>query len=117
MSFKCLQSRQPLLPQPVLRQHTANRLRQDLATSPLSHHAVHVDLFQRPGAGGMCAVEFLESLLARCVKIDTVGGHHVVTAVGRGVENGLVLAHEDQRNRGGDAPEGSWIGADINVVP
>ena len=65
----------------------------------------------------MCAVQFLKSLLAGCVKIDTVGGHHVVTAVGRGVENGLVLAHEDQRNRGGDAPEGSRIGADINVVP
>lgn len=65
----------------------------------------------------MCAVELLEALLAGCVEVGAVNSDHVVTAVGRGVEDWLVLAHQRQRDGGGDAPEGSWVGADIDEVP
>jgi hypothetical protein len=65
----------------------------------------------------MRAVEFLEALLAGCVHVGAVDGHHVVAAVGRWVENRLVLAHEDDGDGGGDAPEGAGIGADVDKVP
>ena len=42
----------------------------------------------------MCAVEFLEALLAGCVKVCAIYGNYVVAAVGRGIEDWLVLAHQ-----------------------
>lgn len=65
----------------------------------------------------MCAVQLLEALLAGCVQVRAINGHHVVAAVGRGVEDRLVLAHQGQRDGGGNAPEGSRVGANVNEVP
>jgi hypothetical protein len=51
------------------------------------------------------------------VEVRAVNGDDVVAAVGRGVEDGLVFAHEGQRDGGGDAPEGTRVGADVDEVP
>ena len=42
---------------------------------------------------------------------------NVVSAVSGGIPDGLVLAHQEHGDGGGDAAEGSGVGADINVVP
>lgn len=55
----------------------------------------------------MCAVQLLEALLAGCVQVGAVDGHDIIAAVGRGIENWLMLAHKGQRNGGGNATEGS----------
>lgn len=65
----------------------------------------------------MCAVEFLEALLARRVQLGAVCSYNVVAAVGRGVEDGLVLAHECEGYGGGDAAEGARVAAYVEVVP
>ena len=65
----------------------------------------------------MCAVQLLEALFARRVDVGAVDGDDIVAAVGRGVEDGLVLAHEDERDGGGDAAEGTGVGADVDEVP
>lgn len=44
----------------------------------------------------MCAVEFLEALFASGVEVCAVNGYDVVAAVGAGVEDGLVFAHEGE---------------------
>lgn len=65
----------------------------------------------------MCAVQLLEALLASCVEVGAVDGNYVVAAVGGGVEDRLVLAHKGQSDGGGDAPEGSWVSADVDEMP
>jgi hypothetical protein len=49
--------------------------------------------------------------------LGAVRSYDVVTTVGRGVEDGLVLSHEGQGYGGGDAAKGAWVGADVEVVP
>lgn len=65
----------------------------------------------------MCAVEFLEALLAGCMEVCAIDGYYVVAAVGRRIENWLVLAHQCEGDRGGNAPEGSGVRADVDEVP
>lgn len=65
----------------------------------------------------MGAVEFLGALFARGVELGAVCGNDVVAAVGGGVEDGFVLAHEGEGYGGGDAAEGAWVAADVEVVP
>lgn len=65
----------------------------------------------------MRAVQFLFALLARDVDLCAVGRDNVVTAVGRRVEDGLVLAHEGEGYARGEAAEGAFVAGDIDVVP
>lgn len=65
----------------------------------------------------MCAVQFLEALLARRVQVRAVDGYDVVAAVGRGVEDGLVFAHEGEGNGGCDAAEGAGVRANVDEMP
>jgi hypothetical protein len=58
------QSRQPLVPQPILWQHTPNSLLQHFSTSPFCKHLVHAHLLQTPRPRIVCVVLFLKSLLA-----------------------------------------------------
>lgn len=65
----------------------------------------------------MRAVEFLGALFAGGVELGAVCGDDVVAAVGGGVEDGFVLAHECQGYGGSDAAESAWVAADVEVVP
>lgn len=54
---------------------------------------------------------------ARCVERGAVGHDDIVAAIGRGVPDGLVLAHEEGRDPRGEATEwwrrdGLWGGFD-----
>lgn len=65
----------------------------------------------------MSVVLLLESLLSRRLEIVASNDHHVVAAVCRGVVDRLVLAHEDEGDRRGQAAEGTFIGAGVDIVP
>lgn len=65
----------------------------------------------------MGVVLLLEALLARGAQVMAADGHDIVAAVGRGVVDGLVLAHEEEGDGGGDAAERAAVGAHIDVVP
>lgn len=62
----------------------------------------------------MCAVEFLETLLSCRVEVCAVDGYDVVAAVGAGVEDGFVFAHEGECNGAGYAAEGAGVRADVD---
>jgi hypothetical protein len=51
------------------------------------------------------------------VEVVAADGHDVVTAVGRWVPYGFVLAHQEVGDRGGDAAERTRVGADVDVMP
>lgn len=57
----------------------------------------------------MSIIQLLPLLLPRRIQLRAVRHHHVVAAVGRGVPDGFVLAHEDHGDAGGEAAEG-WRG-------
>lgn len=101
-----LQSGHPIIPQPVLGQHTSDRPSQDLATTPFRHHSVHGDLLQATRSCGVAVVLFVESLLAGRVQIVAANGDDVIAAVGRGIVDGFVLAHEGDGDFRGHATEG-----------
>ena len=65
----------------------------------------------------MAVVLFLIALLSGGVQVVQTDGNNVVSAVGRGVPDGLVLAHEGNGDLRGDAPEGTAVGGDVDVVP
>lgn len=65
----------------------------------------------------MRVVLLLLHLLAGGVQLGEAGADDVVTAVGTGVVDRFVLAHECQGDGGGQAAERAWIGAGIDVVP
>lgn len=65
----------------------------------------------------MRVVQLLLALLARCSQVVAAHRHYVVAAVRRRVIDGLVLAHEEEGDRGRDTSEGSRICADIDMVP
>lgn len=65
----------------------------------------------------MCAVELLEALLARGVDVCAVDGNDIVSAVGGGIEDRLVLAHKSEGDGGCDTAEGAWVRTDIDEVP
>lgn len=54
----------------------------------------------------MAVVQLLPALLARRVQVRAVGHHDVVAAVGRGVPDRLVLAHEEHCDAGREPAQG-----------
>lgn len=65
----------------------------------------------------MRVVQLLLALLARCSQVVAAHRHHVVAAVRRRVVDGLVLAHEEEGDRGRDTAEGSRVCADVDMMP
>lgn len=65
----------------------------------------------------MRIVQFLKPLFTRGVQIVAADGDDVVAAVGRGVPDGFVLAHEEDGYGGGEAAEAARVAADVYVVP
>jgi hypothetical protein len=112
-----LQPRHAIIPQPVLRQHAPNRAPQDLASSPLLHHALHGDLLQAARPRRVRVVLLLLHLLAGRVQFRESGADDVVAAVRAGVVDRLVLAHEGEGDGGGQAAEGARVGAGVDEVP
>lgn len=51
------------------------------------------------------------------MQIVQTDGNNVVSAVGRGVPDGLVLAHEGNGDLRGDAAEGTGVSAHVDEVP
>lgn len=54
----------------------------------------------------MSIIKFLPTLLACGMEIRAVGYDYVVAAVGRGIPDGFVFAHEENGDAGGEAAEG-----------
>lgn len=65
----------------------------------------------------MSVVLLLEALLAGDAEVVAADGDDIVTAVGGGVVDGLVLAHEGEGNRGGKSTQTARVTADVDVVP
>lgn len=112
-----LQPRQSLVSQTVLGQHAAHGPAQDLAAAPFLKHLVHGHAAQAAGPGGVGVVLLLEALLACGAQVMAAHGHDVVAAVGRGVVDGLVLAHEEEGDGGGEAAQRAAVGAYVDVMP
>lgn len=113
-----LQPLQLLIPQSVLRQHPPHRLLQHLPTPPLPHHALEVDLLETARPRRVPVVLLLLQLLSRHVQVRAAGGDNVVAAVGAGIPDRLVLAHEDDGDAGGQAAERGGGGrGEGDVVP
>ena len=98
-----LQSLQPRLPQLVLGQHATHGPLQDLPSSPLPHHTLHIQRLQRSGPRGLLIVQLLLHFLPSSIHIGTAGSHNVVSAVSRRIPNWFMLAHEDDGDLGGKA--------------
>ena len=98
-----LQPIQPRLPQLILWQHPTNCPLQNLPSSPLPHHTLHVQRLQRAGPCGLLVVQLLLHLPPRSVHVSTTSSHNIVSAVCRGVPNRFVLAHEDNGDLRGKA--------------
>jgi len=112
-----LQPRHPIIPQPILGQHAPNRTPQNLAASPLLHHALHRDFLQTTRPRGVRVVLLLLHLLTRSVQLREPGADDVVAAVGAGIIDRLVLAHKREGDGGGQTAEGAGVGAGIDEVP
>lgn len=106
LALKRLQSCEPLVPQPVLRQHTAHRLPQNLAPTVLLHQSIHGQGLEAAGARVVAVVHLLPHLASGDVHGGAVGHDNVVAAVGGRVPGGLVLAHEEDGDAGGEATQG-----------
>lgn len=65
----------------------------------------------------MAVVLLVGHLLSGDKDIAASGGDNVVSHVLRWVVVGLVLAHEDDGNGGGETAEGAWVIGDGDVVP
>jgi hypothetical protein len=98
-SLLTLQSRHTRVSESVLGQHAPDRAPQNLSSSPLLHHALHGDLLQATGPGGVRVVLLLLHLLAGCVQLRQAGADDIVAAVGTRVVDRLVLAHESDGDR------------------
>ena len=98
-----LQSRQPFIPQSILRQHPSYCLLQHLSTSPLLHHRVHAHLLQRAGSCIMCVVLLLLALLARNMQIMAARCDHVVATISIRGPDRFVLAHQMGSDGGGES--------------
>ncbi|KAH0356891.1 ribosomal protein L13, partial [Aureobasidium melanogenum] len=106
-----------IIPQSVLGQHTPNSSPQNLCASPLFHHTVHGDFLQATRTSGVAVVLLLVAFLSGGVQIVQTNGDNVVSAVGRGVPDRLVLAHEGNGNLRSDATKGTRVSTDVNEVP
>ena len=56
----------------------------------------------------MSVVRLLPALVARCVQRAAVRDDDVIAAVGGWVEDGFVLAHEQNGDSGGEAAQRWW---------
>jgi hypothetical protein len=112
-----LQSSHTVISQSVLGQHTPNSSPQDLGTTPLLHHTIHGNLLQATRTSGVAVVLFLITLLSGSVQVVQTDGNDIVSAVGRGVPDGLVFAHEGNGDLRGDAAEGTGVSAYVDEVP
>jgi len=65
----------------------------------------------------VAVVLLLIALLSGGVQVVKTDGNNIVSAVGRGVPDGLVLAHEGDGDLRGDAAEGTGVSAYIDEVP
>ena len=65
----------------------------------------------------MAVVLLLIALLSGSVQVVKTDGNNIVSAVGRGVPDGLVLAHEGDGDLRGDAAEGTGVSAYIDEMP
>lgn len=65
----------------------------------------------------MAVVLFLVALLSGGVQVVQTDGNNIVSAVGRRIPDGLVLAHEGNGDLRGDATEGTGVGAHVDEVP
>lgn len=77
-----LESRHPVIPEPVLRQHTPDSMPQHLSTAPLVKHLIHRHSFKTPRPCGMRVVLFLKALPPRRLQVMAAGHDDVVSAVG-----------------------------------
>lgn len=112
-----LQPRQPNISQSVLRQHPPHRSPKHLPSAPFIHHPLHRHTLQTSWSRAVAVVQFLLHLLPRNADVLAVGGDDVVAAVGGGVVDGFVLAHEGDGDAGGDAAEWERGGVEREVVP
>lgn len=112
-----LESGQSGLLQSVLGQHALDSTAQNLSTAPFGKHLVHCHALQATGASVVRVVCLLEALLAGGLQVVAASNHNVVTAIGRGLVDRLVLAHQDESNRGGQTAEGTGVSARIDIVP
>jgi hypothetical protein len=117
MARLTLQPCQPRILKPVLGQHSLHGASQNLTTAPFGKHLVHCHALQATGPCVVRVVLLLEPLLAGRPQVVAACDHHVVTAVRRRIVDGLVLAHEDKGNAGGQAAQRTRVGAGINIVP
>lgn len=65
----------------------------------------------------MRVVLLLLHLFASGVQLGESGADDVVAAVGTGVVDRFVLAHEGEGDGGGQAAEGAGVGGGVDVVP
>lgn len=113
-----LQPIQPLIPQPILRQHPPHRPLQHLPTPPFPYHTLHTQTLHHARSRGPFIVHLLLLLFARHEHIVAVRGHDVVAAVGGGIPDRFVFSHEEDGDAGCEAAEG-WGGGggEGDVVP
>jgi len=65
----------------------------------------------------MRVVELLKPFVASGTKVLAASGDDVVPTIGGGVVNGLVLAHEEDGDGGGEAAERARICSYIDMMP
>lgn len=76
------QPSQPLIPQPVLRQHSPHSAHKHLPASKLLSQLLQTDTLQTPRPSRMPIIQFLLRLLSRDVKCGAIGADDVIAAVG-----------------------------------
>lgn len=65
----------------------------------------------------MVVVLFLLHLFARNVNVFAADRDYIVAAVGAWIVDGLVFAHQHQRNLAGDSAERAWFGGEVDEMP
>ena len=65
----------------------------------------------------MVVIFFLFALFAGDVEVGAVEGDDVVAAVGAGVVDGFVFAHEDEGDLGGETAQGARVAGEVDEVP
>ena len=100
LTLQPLQSRRPQL---VLRQHPTHGPLQNLPSSPLPLHTLHIQRLKRPRPRRLLVIQLLLHLLPSSVHIGTAGSHNVVPTVCRWIPNRFMFAHEDDGDLRGEA--------------
>ncbi|GAW26565.1 putative ribosomal protein l13 [Rosellinia necatrix] len=105
VALEGLEAGEALVAEAVLGEHAGDGLAEDLGAAVLGLEDVHGDGAQGARAGVVAVVRLLPHLAARDVQGGAVGHDDVVAAVGGRVPDGLVLAHQDRRDPGGQAAQ------------